>query len=168
MSRRRRKKDSEKALELVLWILFCVPLALFFIIKWIFSGLSKLGSQTKTIPVEKQYNSTTQLCDTPLSRPYDLKVNELAQGAYKIGVDIPAGTYDFFVVHGNGGQFDIAKYDDADKVQDGTWSFYWVGLKEEYEKKELIHIECPEGYTIKISGSVVLKIAKSKNVTINL
>lgn len=101
-------------------------------------------------------------------KPYQLGKNELPQGNYLIGRDIPAGIYDFFVVYGSGGKFDIGKYDSNDKVIDGTWNFYWVGLKEDYEKRELIHIECKEGYTVKIGGNVILKIARSQQVKIDL
>ena len=100
--------------------------------------------------------------------PYQLKKNELPQGSYLVGRDIPAGTYDFFVVYGNGGSFDIAKYDSKGEIINGTWTSFWVGLKEDYEKRELIHISCQEGYTIKIKGSVILKIARSQSVKIDL
>lgn len=102
------------------------------------------------------------------AQPHKLGTNELPQGKYLIGRDIPAGTYDFFVVYGFGGKFDIGKYDADDKVIDGTWNFYWVGLKEDYEKRELIHVECKDGFTVKISGNVILKIARSQKVRINL
>lgn len=101
-------------------------------------------------------------------KPYQLNKNELPQGSYLIGRDIPVGTYDFFVVYGTGGKFDIGKYDENDEVIDKTWSFYWVGLKEDYEKRELIHIQCKEGYTVKISGNVILKIARSQQAKIDL
>ena len=100
--------------------------------------------------------------------PYNLKRNELPQGSYIIGRDIPQGTYDFFVTYGQGGKFDIAKYDSNGKIIDGTWDFFWVGLKEEYEHRELVHVNCPDGYTISISGNVILKIAKSQQVQIEL
>lgn len=108
-----------------------------------------------------------QLSSEP-AQPYKLGKNELPQGEYLIGRDIPAGTYDFFVVYGFGGKFDIGKYDSNGKVMNGTWDFFWVGLKEDYEKHELLHVQCMEGYTIKITGSVVLKIARSQKVQIDL
>jgi hypothetical protein len=101
-------------------------------------------------------------------RPQQLGTNELPQGSYLIGRDIPAGTYDFFVVYGTGGQFDLGQYDEHDKIVNGTWDFYWVGLKEDYEHKELIHIECKDGYTVKIRGNVILKIARSQPAKIDL
>ena len=100
--------------------------------------------------------------------PYNLKRNELPQGSYIIGRDIPQGTYDFFVTYGQGGKFDIAKYDSNGKIINGTWDFYWVGLKEDYDHRELVHVYCQDGYKITISGNVILKIAKSKNVQIDL
>lgn len=100
--------------------------------------------------------------------PYKLKKNELPQGTYEIGRDIPPGTYDFFVVYGQGGKFDIAKYDANGKIIDGTWNFFWVGLKEAYEHRELVHVRCEKGYTISIDGNVILKIAKSQPVQIDL
>lgn len=102
------------------------------------------------------------------AQPHKLGKNELPQGTYLIGRDIPAGTYDFFVVYGFGGKFDISKYDAGGKKIVGDWNYYWVGLKEDYEKRELIHIECKEGYTVKISGNVILKIARSQKVMIDL
>ena len=113
-------------------------------------------------------STPTPMSSTSAAVPYHLKINELPQGTYLIGRDIPAGTYDFFVVYGDGGKFDICKRDESGKIIDGTWTFYWVGLKETYEKRELIHVLCNEGYTIEISGSVILRIAKSQNVKINL
>lgn len=102
------------------------------------------------------------------AKPYQLGKNELPQGSYLIGRDIPTGTYDFFVMYGNGGCFDLAKYDKNDEIVNGTWTTFWIGLKEDYEKRELIHIECKEGYTIKIRGNVILKIARSQQVKIDL
>lgn len=105
---------------------------------------------------------------TEPAQPYKLGKNELPQGQYLIGRDIPAGTYDFFVVYGFGGKFEIGKYDANNKAINGTWDFDWVGLKEDYEKRALIHVQCKEGYMIKITGSVILKIARSQKVQIDL
>lgn len=102
------------------------------------------------------------------SKSYPLGKNELPQGEYLIGRDIPAGTYDFFVIYGTGGKFDLAQYDDQGAIINGTWDFHWVGLKEDHEARELIHVECKEGYTVKISGNVILRIVKSQPVKIEL
>lgn len=77
------------------------------------------------------------------AEPYDLRKNELPQGVYTVGKDFPAGIYDFFAVYGSGGDFQISKLGSDGKIIDGTWSSYWIGLKEAYEHRELIHVTCP-------------------------
>ena len=129
--------------------------------------LLQLSEDTQNGDVQPSQPPRQQASTEP-AKPYQLGKNELPQGTSLIGRDIPAGTYDFFVVYGSGGKFDIGKYDANEKVIDGTWDFYWVGLKEDYEKRELIHIVCKEGYSVKIGGNVVLKIAKSQQVKIDL
>lgn len=115
-------------------------------------------------PPERIEKTTVQL-----DKARRLKENELPQGEYLIGRDIPVGIYDFFVIYGHGGKFDYAKYNDAGEIVNGTWEhFYWVGTKEDYEHRELFHIKCEEGYTIKITGNVILRIAKSQRVKINI
>lgn len=173
MARGRRKKDTQKTLEFVIGILFAIPLAIIGIFKWLFSG----SSRNKSTPQESsESSSANSLCISEPSRfsninskeAYKLNNNNLTQGKYIIGKDIPVGVYDFFVVYGNGGKFDIAKYDDTGKIIDGTWTFYWVGLQQSYEKTELIHIDCKEGYIVKISGNVILRIVESQAVQIEL
>ena len=114
------------------------------------SAVTARGVKDKTIATYKQH------------------FHAIYKGQYLIGRDISAGTDVFFVVYGFGGKFDIGQYDSNHKVISGTWDFYWVGLKEDYEKHELLHVQCKEGYTIKITGSVVLKIARSQKVQIDL
>lgn len=106
--------------------------------------------------------------DNKPAQPYKLGKNELPQGSYLVGRDVPPGTYDFFVVYGHGGSLDFAKYDADGKIINGTWNSYWVGLREDYEHREVLHIPCEAGYTIKIKGNVLIKIARSQNVTIDL
>ena len=115
----------------------------------------------------EKYTTSAKTGET--ARPRSLRENELPQGRYLIGRDIPAGTYDFFVVYGHGGRFNCAKYDAAGEIVNGTWEhFYWVGTKESYEHREILHVKCEEGYSIEITGNVILKIAKSNRVKINL
>ena len=39
----RRKKDTEKTLELVIWLILGIPMAIIVVLKWIFSGIKKMG-----------------------------------------------------------------------------------------------------------------------------
>ena len=131
----------------------------------------KADAYNKSYADETGYNSISNIefNYNTSSLPHNLKTNELPQGEYLIGKDIPTGTYDFFVVYGSGGRFDLAKYDDNGQIINGTWKqFHWIGLKESYENKELIHIQCDDGYTIKISGNVIMRIAKSQEIKIDL
>lgn len=98
---------------------------------------------------------------------YHLGVNELPQGKYKIGRDIPAGTYDFFVLHGDYASV-VLETLDAYGNRVGDWTYDRVGLKEKGAHRELIHVQCKSGQTLSISGNVVLKIVKSQKVKIDL
>ncbi len=101
-------------------------------------------------------------------QPYKLHNNELPRGTYTVGEEIPEGIYDFFVIYGKGGYFVKSERDANGRTVEDTAMRYWIGLKESYEHRELIHIRCMPGESITISGNVILKIARSKNVKIEL
>lgn len=124
-----------------------------------------------SVPQQKRTQATPPPLPKQITKavePYRLRKNELPQGKYVIGQDIPAGTYDFFTVYGNGGRLLIAKYDSKGKIIDGTSAWFWVGLKESYEQREVIHVSCKEGYVLEVTGNVILRIAKSQKVCIDL
>lgn len=103
-------------------------------------------------------------CNKPEKAP-ELKKNQLPQGVYKIGQDIPAGTYDFHHIWGNGR---IEVYT-AEETILGNLSFgEWVGDTQEYEKPDCINVKCDEGWSLHITGNVVVEIAKAKNIEIDL
>jgi hypothetical protein len=137
----------------------------FFLVKFVLNILRARDER----PTTTQSIPTTAPVSAPRNvEPYRLGRNELPQGTYLIGRDIPPGTYDFFVVYGDGGKLDLAKRDEEGKIINGTWKFYWVGLKASYENREVVHVLCEEGFTLKITGNVILKIAKSQDVYIDL
>ena len=103
---------------------------------------------------------------TGSAESYLLKPNELPQGVYQIGQDIPAGTYDLFVTYGEG-EIELSQYA-GNRKYEGEHQFYHVGRKEKYQHPELVHLPCREGYTLKIKGNVVLKIVPSRPVQIRL
>ena len=95
----------------------------------------------------------------------ELKKNQLPQGVYRIGQDIPAGTYDFHLVWGNG-RIDVYT---AEETILGNLSFgEWVGDTQEYEKPDCINVKCDEGWFLHITGNVVVEIAKAKKIEIDL
>jgi hypothetical protein len=94
-----------------------------------------------------------------------LKKNQLPQGIYKIGEDIPPGTYDFHLVWGNG-RIEIYK---AEETILGNLSFgEWLGNKQEYEKPDCINVRCDDGWFLHITGNIVIEIEKSKSIQIDL
>ncbi len=99
---------------------------------------------------------------------YELDKNELPQGEYVIGRDIPPGTYDFSLKYGNSGSLEIYALDENGNRNYSTYSNYHVGLSEEYEHKEVVHVKCDLGHILKIRGNVVLKIARSMDPKIML
>ena len=164
---RRRRDGSDGTFMFLIAIIIGIPLAIYGILKWLFKGLTKLALKIRS---EKEESSTefSSTSNNNSFRSHNLNKNELPQGEYIVGKDIPEGVYDFVVVYGNGGRFEIAQYDENNNFVPGTWNLYWVGLQKSYEKKELIHIDCKKDYTVKISGNVILKIVKSQKVKIEL
>lgn len=95
----------------------------------------------------------------------ELKKNQLPQGIYKIGQDIPAGTYDFHLVWGNG-RIEIYT---AEETILGNLSFgEWVGDKQEYEKPDCINVRCDDGWFLYVTGNLIVEILKSKQIQIDL
>lgn len=130
-------------------------------------------------------DSGTALCDSLLQKALDdvqpsvsnesvsnkkerapeLKKNQLPQGIYKIGKDIPAGTYDFHHVWGNG-RLEVYT---AEETILGNLSFgEWIGNTQEYEKLDCINVECQDGWYLHVEGNIVLEIKKSKAISIDL
>lgn len=98
-------------------------------------------------------------------RAPELKKNQLPQGIYKIGEDIPPGTYDFHLIWGNG-RLEVYK---AEETILGNLSFgEWVGNKQEYEKADCINVKMDEGWYLHITGNVIIEIKKSMGIRIDL
>lgn len=94
-----------------------------------------------------------------------LKKNQLPQGIYKIGETIPAGTYDFHHVWGNGG---LQVYRSKESTLGNCEFIAWVGNKQEYEKTDCLHVKCEDGWYIHVIGNLIVEISKSKQVEIDL
>ena len=98
--------------------------------------------------------------------PVSLGKNQLPNGDYLIGRDIPAGTYDFTWVFGSG---DIMKFmNDHDTTLGATTYFQHVGTKYDYEYRQCLNVDCKDGELLKINGNVIVGIAKSKKVELEL
>lgn len=98
--------------------------------------------------------------------PVSLGKNQLPNGDYLIGWDVPVGTYDFTWIFGSG---DIMKFkNDHDTTLGATTYFQHVGTKYDYEYRQCLNVNCKDGELLKINGNVIVGIAKSKKVELEL
>lgn len=125
--------------------------------------------------------SGTEVCDRLLQMAIDpspaqasvpeyksvsLGKNQLPNGDYLIGRDIPVGIYDFTWVFGNG---DIMKFaNDHDTTLGATTYFQHIGTKHDYEYRQCMNVDCKDGELLKINGNVIVEISKSKKVELEL
>ncbi len=91
--------------------------------------------------------------------------NQLPNGLYIIGKDIPAGTYDFKWIWGSGSLRRIVKEETDDK---SSYYFSYMGIEEKYQTRLCINVKCDEGDQIMIEGNIIVEISKSKPVVIDL
>ena len=118
-------------------------------------------------PVEKSTAKPASNAEEPSEyEPVSLGKNQLPNGNYLIGRDIPVGTYDFTWVFGSG---DIMKFEnDHDTTLGATTYFQHVGTKYDYKYRQCVNVNCKDGELLKINGNVIVSIAKSKKVELEL
>ena len=93
-----------------------------------------------------------------------LQKNQLPNGTYRIGKDIPPGIYDFHHVWGDGSLEIYSEPDDSpgfveysEFVDDG-----------DFGTPDCIHVDCKEGWELRIEGNLIVEIAKPQAVQIDL
>lgn len=92
--------------------------------------------------------------------------NELPAGKYLIGKDIPEGTYDFTWRWGNGSITKFTKENDT--TLGATSYFQWVGNTHDYEFRQCLNVQCSSGEVLVLDGNMILGIAKSKPIELDL
>lgn len=112
------------------------------------------------VPLKTEEQGSEQKPSIDTDPDFTLGKNQLPQGEYKIGSDIPAGRFDLKVVFGKGSLTHIT----ADKGR----NFLWLGLKESYENSLVVGINLSEGDTLKIEGNVVLEISRTNDIKIEV
>lgn len=112
-------------------------------------------------PIEK----TSDVQNSVSVNRIEIKKNQLSQGVYIIGKDIPKGKYDLFLVYGSGS---VHKYIDETTLLGANNYFQWMGNKYDYEQKQCIGIDCKDGEYLHIKGNIIVEIKKSKQVIIDL
>ena len=131
-------------------------------------------------------NSGTSLCDKLLQKALDgetsehtestkksnvlnkapeLQKNQLPQGIYEVGKDIPAGIFDFHHIWGNGS---IDVYCSKETILGNLKFSEHIGNTYEYEKLDCVNVNCEEGWFLHISGNLIVSISKSKKIEIDL
>lgn len=98
--------------------------------------------------------------------PVQLKKNQLPNGKYLIGRDIPVGVYDFCWIWGEGS---IKKFvNDHDTTYEAVTYYENIGIKHDSQYRQCFHVHCEEGELLQISGNVIVEISKSKPIELDL
>lgn len=95
----------------------------------------------------------------------ELQKNQLPQGVYKVGRDIPVGVFDFHHVWGNG-RIHVYKAEET-ILRNLTFGDY-IGDTYEYEKMDCINVICENGWYVHISGNLIVSISRSKDIELDL
>lgn len=95
-----------------------------------------------------------------------LRKNQLAQGRYIFGKDLPVGTFDFTWVWGSGS---IELYGTAENTTLGNCLYSEnVGNRYDYEYRQCLHVQCESGNMLIINGNLVVEISRSPKPEIDL
>ena len=100
-----------------------------------------------------------------INRAPEFQKNQLPQGIYKVGTDIPAGVFDFHHVWGNGY---LQVYKAEETILGNLMFGEHVGDTYEYEKADCIHVVCENGWYVHIGGNLIVSISRSKEIEIDL
>ena len=84
--------------------------------------------------------------------------NQLPQGRYIIGRDLPEGTFDFTWVWGDG-YISLYKTDESTTLGDNLYHEN-VGVAHEYQYRQCLHLQCTAGNMLIIGGNLVVEISR--------
>lgn len=95
-----------------------------------------------------------------------LRKNQLPQGRYIFGKDLPVGTFDFTWVWGSGS---IELYGTAENTTLGNCLYSEnVGNRYDYEYRQCLHVQCASGTMLIIGSNLVVEISRSPKPEIDL
>jgi hypothetical protein len=92
--------------------------------------------------------------------------NQLPQGRYIIGKDLPDGTFDFTWVWGEG-YLSLYKTDENTTLGNNLY-LENVGIAHEYQYRQCLHLQCAAGNMLIIGGNLVVEISRSPRLDIDL
>lgn len=99
--------------------------------------------------------------------PVTLEKNQLPNGKYLVGRDIPAGIFDFTWVFGDG-SINIYKDETDTSTLGANLYFQWIGNRYDYEYRQCLNVRLEEGNVLVLNGNILVQIARSKKVVIDL
>ena len=131
---------------------------------------TELYDRLLQIAIDPQMGNLTESVNNDTSateyEPVSLGKNQLPNGEYLIGWDIPVRIYDFTWVFGSG---DIMKFkNDHDTTLGATTYYEHIGNKYDYEYRQCLNVDCKDGELLRITGNVIVGIARSKKVELEL
>jgi hypothetical protein len=92
--------------------------------------------------------------------------NQLPQGRYIIGKDLPEGTFDFTWVWGEG-YLSLYKTDENTTLGNNLY-LENVGNAHEYQYRQCLHLQCMAGNMLIIGGNLIVEISRSPKLDIDL
>ena len=92
--------------------------------------------------------------------------NQLPQGRYIIGRDLPEGTFDFTWVWGDG-YLSLYKTDENTTLGNNLYHEN-VGVAHEYQYRQCLHLQCTAGNMLIIGGNLIVEISRSPKLEIDL
>ena len=92
--------------------------------------------------------------------------NQLPQGRYIIGNNLPEGTFDFTWVWGDG-YLSLYKTDENTTLGNNLYHEN-VGVAHEYQYRQCLHLQCTAGNMLIIGGNLVVEISRTPKLEINL
>lgn len=127
-------------------------------------GSLDVSDEDESEPSANEEN--TKMPNKSIDPNFQLGKNQLPQGKYEIGKDIPAGQYDFKVVLGGGS---LNHYFTDEKAKDGKgYDFFWIGTEKSYENPLVIGRTFYDGDILELHGNVVVEISRSKKIQLDL
>lgn len=92
--------------------------------------------------------------------------NQLPQGRYLIGRDLPEGTFDFTWAWGDG-YLSLYKTDENTTLGNNLYHEN-VGVAHEYQYRQCLHLQCTAGNMLIIGGNLIVEISRSPKLEIDL
>lgn len=113
-------------------------------------------------------DETVDVVENPKPVKKELEKNQIPNGTYIIGEDIPEGIYDFLVIEGEG---DLSLYKSADNL-DYENRIHQFSLSDKVDSKfyktQCYRIVCKKGNCLVIGDTLVVEISKSPKLYFEL